>query len=197
MNVVLYGDSNTYGLSPNGSRYDNRYSNILKKHFNNKVNIYEEGLIGRTTVYDDYRPNRKALDDILDTLSKYENIDLLVVMLGTNDYKKNNAKNLNELKKGMNELLSVVSSKTKYLLIISPILLNEHIESLDSEYDHNSYLLSKEGYKVYNELARKYNALYLDAKAFAKAGADGEHFEEEGHIKLANKLIPIIEVLAN
>ena len=146
MNVVLYGDSNTYGLSPNGSRYDNRYSNILKKHFNNKVNIYEEGLIGRTTVYDDYRPNRKALDDILDTLSKYEHIDLLVVMLGTNDYKKNNAKNLNELKKGMDELLNIVSSKTKYLLIISPILLNDHIEILDSEYDHNSYLLSKEGY---------------------------------------------------
>ena len=197
MNVVLYGDSNTFGLSPNGSRYDNRYSNILKKHFDSKVNIYEEGLIGRTTVYDDYRPNRKALDDILDTLSKYENIDLLVVMLGTNDYKKNNAKNLIELKKGMDELLKIINSKTKKLLIISPILLNEHIESLDSEYDHNSYLLSKEGYKVYNELAKKYNALYLDAKELAKAGADGEHFEEEGHIKLANKLIPIIEVLAN
>lgn len=195
MNVVLYGDSNTFGLKPNGGRYENRYSNILKNHFDNKVNIYEEGLVGRTTVYSDNRPNRKAIDDIDITLSKYEKIDLFVIMLGTNDYKKNNAKTITELKKGMSKLLNKINNLNKYnkLLIISPILLKENIEDLDSEYDYNSYLLSKEGYKAYKELANDFNALFFDAKKVAKAGSDGEHFDEESHYNLASSLIKIIE----
>ena len=77
MNVVLFGDSNTYGLNPFGGRFENRYSMILKEYYENKVNIFEEGLVGRTTIYhDSKRPNRKALDDVDVILSKYDEIDL-------------------------------------------------------------------------------------------------------------------------
>ena len=195
MDVVLYGDSNTYGLMPEGGRYENRYSEILKKYFDLKVNIYEEGLVGRTTIYNDYRPNRKAIDDIDITLSKYKNIDLFVIMLGTNDYKKSNARSAKELKKGMNKLLNKINGfgNVKKILVISPILLSENIGSLDSDFDYNSYLLSKKGYTVYKELADNYNALFFDAKQVAKAGMDGEHFDEYSHMELANNLIKIIE----
>ncbi|MBP5445825.1 MAG: hypothetical protein J6Y28_06600, partial [Acholeplasmatales bacterium] len=188
MDVVLYGDSNTYGLKPEGGRYENRYSNILKQYFDLKVNIYEEGLIGRTTVYNDYRPNRKAIDDIDIILSKYRNIDLFVIMLGTNDYKIKNARNIKELKNGMNKLLTkIIDNKNiKKVLIISPILLSEDIEKKDSEFDYNSYLLSKEGNKVYKELASDYNALFFEAGLVAKAGSDGEHFDQVSHYNLAN-----------
>lgn len=194
MNVVLYGDSNTYGLMPNGGRYKNRFSNILKRYFDNKINIYEEGLVGRTTIYDDQRPNRKAVEDINQTLSKYKNIDLLVIMLGTNDYKKGNAKNIDDLKNGMRTLLNKILYKNdiKKLLIISPILLAKNIEELDSDFNHESYILSKNGFLAYKDLANEYNALFLDAKDLAKPGIDGEHFEESGHINIADNLINII-----
>ena len=197
MTVVLYGDSNTFGLNPNGGRYENRYSNILKKHYKDKLNIYEEGLIGRTTVYSDYRPDRKAIDNIDSTLDKFNKIDLFVVMLGTNDYKKNNAKNVIELKNGMNKLLNKIinTKEIKKLLIISPILLSEDIEKKDSEFDYNSYLLSKEGNKVYKELASDYNALFFEAGLVAKAGSDGEHFDQVSHYNLANSLIKIIDTI--
>lgn len=195
MDVVLYGDSNTYGLKPEGGRYENRYSNILKQYFDLKVNIYEEGLIGRTTVYNDYRPNRKAIDDIDITLSKYRNIDLFVIMLGTNDYKIQNARNIKELKNGMNKLLTKINNNKniKKVLVISSILLSENISNLDKEFDYNSYILSTNGSKVYRQLANDFNTLYLDAKEVAKAGSDGEHFDEFSHKSLANKLIEIIE----
>lgn len=195
MEVVLYGDSNTYGLKPEGGRYENRYSEILKKYFDLKVNIYEEGLIGRTTIYNDYRPNRKAIDDIDVTLSKYSKIDLFVIMLGTNDFKINNARSIKELKKGMNKLLNKIKAhgNVNKLLVISPILLSENISNLDKEFDYNSYLLSKESSIIYKELANNYNALFFDAKKVAKAGSDGEHFDEFSHKALANNLIRIIE----
>lgn len=194
MNVVLYGDSNTYGLMPNGGRYENRFSILLKKYFDNRINIYEEGLVGRTTIYDDERPNRKALDDINSTLSKYNKIDLLVIMLGTNDYKIGNAKNVDDLKNGMKLLLNKVlkNNDIKKLLIISPILLATNIEDLDPEFNYNSYKLSKISHLAYESIANEYNALFLDAKEFAKAGTDGEHLEEAGHFEIANNLINII-----
>ena len=116
-------------------------------------------------------------------------------MLGTNDYKIQNARNIKELKNGMNKLLTKINNKKniKKILIISPILLSENISNLDKEFDYNSYLLSTNGSKVYGQLASDYNTLYLDAKIIAKAGSDGEHFDEVSHIRLANKLIEIIE----
>ena len=198
MNVVLFGDSNTYGLSPLGGRFENRYSNVLKKHFDNKINIFEEGLSGRTTIYhDSKRPNRKALDDVDTILTKYGQIDLLVIMLGTNDYKKDNAKDINDVKNGMKLLLDKIYSikDIKKVLLISPILLSEYIGELDSDFDYNSYLLSCNSSKVYKELAENNNALFLDAKKYIQPGIDGEHFDEYGHVILAREIANIINSL--
>jgi lysophospholipase L1-like esterase len=196
MNIVLYGDSNTYGYSPDGKRYENRFSNILKNKYKN-YNIYEEGLVGRTTIYNDPRENRKAIDNIKETLNKYENIDLFIIMLGTNDYKINNASNLDDVKSSMDKLLNVIieSNIIKKLLIISPIALSKDIAKLDDNFNYNSYLLSLNSYKAYEELAKKYNALFFDAKDIASPGIDGEHLNIEGHLAIANKLIDIIDDL--
>lgn len=195
MNVVLYGDSNTYGYDPLNGRYENRYSNILKRYFNNRLNIFEEGLIGRTTIYDDYRPNRKSIDDIYETIFKYNKIDLFIIMLGTNDLKINNANNIDELKNGMNILLNKIikANNINKILLISPILLAKNIENLDQEFNYNSYLLSKKLSTIYKELALKNNLLFFDAKLIAKPGIDGEHINEEGHLALGNTLAKIIE----
>ena len=195
MNVVLFGDSNTYGFNPLGGRFENRYSSVLKDYFDNKVNIFEEGLVGRTTVYhDSKRPNRKALDDVDIILSKYDEIDLLVIMLGTNDYKICNARNINEVKNGMKLLLDKIYSinNIKKVLLISPILLSESISELDSDFDYKSYLLSRDSSNVYKELAENNNALFFDAKKVIQPGIDGEHFDEYGHLILAREIAHII-----
>lgn len=197
MNVVLFGDSNTYGFNPLGDRYENRYSNILKRHFRNKINVYEEGLVGRTTIYDDLkRPNRRAIDDVDVILSKYNPIDLLIIMLGTNDYKTVNARSKNDLRFGMESLLKKINSlNINKILLISPIHLSSDIHELDNEYDYDSYLLSLDGGIVYENLAKDYNTLFLDASIYAKPGIDGEHLDELGHFTLGKKIVGVIEEL--
>ena len=199
MNVVLYGDSNTYGYDPIKGRIEKRYSNILKEYFNNKINIYEEGLVGRTTIYDGIRPNVNALNNVDITLSKYNNIDLFVIMLGTNDLKYANAKNEKELKKGLSLLISKILELNiiKKILIISPILLSSDIENLDKEYNYNSYLLSKNMSNIYKEISNDFNTLFLDAKEYAKAGLDGEHLDEQSHKNLGLAIAKIIEDYGN
>jgi len=195
MNVVLFGDSNTYGYNPVGDRYENRYSNILKRHYMNRINIYEEGLVGRTTIYDDLnRPNRSSLGNVDIILSKYNEIDLLVIMLGTNDYKKTNAKSKADLRYGMESLLKKIKNlNIKNILLISPILLSENISDLDNEFDYSSYLLSKDASLIYKGIANDYDTLFLDASDYASPGIDGEHLDEVGHFNLGKKIAKVID----
>ena len=190
INIVVYGDSNTYGYSPDGSRYEERYGTILNKLLGDKYIVNEEGVIGRTTIYPDKREGKIAIDTIEDDLKKYNKIDLLIIMLGTNDYKQANARSLNELEYGMNKLLLKIKefNNISNTLILSPILLAKNIEGLDLDFDHYSYLLSTYANNVYRSLAQKYNLLFLDAKEVAFAGSDGEHFTKESHISLGNNI---------
>ena len=54
--VLCYGDSNTWGYSPiDGTRYarDVRWPGVLRNELGEGYLVIEEGLNGRTTVWDD------------------------------------------------------------------------------------------------------------------------------------------------
>ena len=54
MNILCFGDSNTYGYRPDGSgRFDadTRWTGLLQKKLGTNDRIIEEGLCGRTTVF--------------------------------------------------------------------------------------------------------------------------------------------------
>lgn len=91
MNILCFGDSNTYGYKPDGTgRFDTntRWTSLLQKKLGADHRVIEEALCGRTTVFqDDLREGRRGLDLIGVTLEMHNPIDLLIVMLGTNDCK--------------------------------------------------------------------------------------------------------------
>ena len=194
-NIVAYGDSNTYGYSPSGLRYSNRYSVILDRLLGENYQVFEEGVVGRTTIYDDERPGKKGIDSVNNELSKYNKIDLLIIMLGTNDYKSKNAQNIYDLENGINVFLNKIKgiNNINKILLVSPILLNEHIEGLDKEFSHNSYLLSTLASNIYKNIALKNNLLFMDAKNYASAGEDGEHFTQDSHIIFGSALAKFIK----
>ena len=92
MNILCFGDSNTYGYKPDGTgRFDTdtRWTSLLQKKLGADHRVIEEGLCGRTTVFqDDLREGRRGLDLIGVTMEMHNPIDLLIVMLGTNDCKQ-------------------------------------------------------------------------------------------------------------
>lgn len=194
-NIVLYGDSNTYGYSPDGSRYDERYGKVLKKFLGEEYDVFEEGVVGRTTIYSDKRVGKTAYETIDLELQKYKKINLLVVMLGTNDYKVNNAKTIEMLEYGVNKLISKIKDYNNIdkILLISPILLDENIELKDPDFNHNSYILSLCASVIYKNIAKKNNLYFYDAKNVAFPGSDGEHFTRESHISLGNALANYIK----
>ena len=91
-NILCFGDSNTYGYNPaDGSRFpeDVRWTGLLQeKAKGGGYRIIEEGLVGRTTIFEDsVRMGRKGSDFLLPLLETHYPVDAVVLMLGTNDCK--------------------------------------------------------------------------------------------------------------
>lgn len=198
MNILCFGDSNTYGYRPDGSgRFDEntRWTSLLQKKLGNDHRIIEEGLCGRTTVFsDELREGRRGLDMIGITMETHNPIDLLVLMLGTNDCKTRYNASAGTIAKG---LIQVIEKAKKYssqpfeLLIISPIHLGKGVgdEGYDPEFDLASERVADQLACEYQKVAHRYQAAFLDASQFSEPSEiDREHLDESGHAALAEAI---------
>lgn len=196
--ILCFGDSNTYGYIPGtGKRYNSkeRWTGILQQSLQNKeIEIIEEGVVGRTTVYEDsYRPGLNGSKLLPTALQRHGTIDTVVLMLGTNDCKTIYHATPEEIGAGIEQLIKQIKStapNTK-ILLVSPILLGERVweKDFDPEFNKNSVQVSKGLKKVYSSLAHKYGADFLAASDYAAPSeVDQEHLTIEGHRNLADAL---------
>ena len=105
-NKCFLATGNTWGYDPETSlRFTNRYTQLIQSELNDDV-IIEEGLNGRTLCQNDpYDPDRNGCLDIKRCIKSHLPLDVLVIMLGTNDAKRMYNTNVYSLEKGMNALL--------------------------------------------------------------------------------------------
>ena len=90
--IICFGDSNTHGYcAETDGRFDEntRWTCLLQAKLGDEYLILEEGLGGRTTCFDDpTHEGLRGLDYISPCLQTHEPVDLLIIMLGTNDTKE-------------------------------------------------------------------------------------------------------------
>lgn len=201
--ILCFGDSNTYGYRPDTKRRyqkDVRWTGILGKRFrDDETEIIEEGLVGRTTVFEDsLRPGRKGIDYLYPILETHSPVDQLVLMLGTNDCKACYKASPQVIGYGIERLIKEAKrfDESLKILLVSPINLGDEVwkEEFDPEFDTNSVEVSKKLKGVYSKLADKYNIQFLAASDIAAPSAiDQEHLDETGHQKLANAIYEILK----
>lgn len=88
--ILCFGDSNTWGSDPadDASRFPwpVRWPGVLQRLLGERCHVVEEGLGGRTTVVDDpFSPYRSGLSHLAPCLESHAPLDLVVILLGTND----------------------------------------------------------------------------------------------------------------
>jgi len=198
--IVCYGDSNTYGYNPeNGFRYEyeERWTTILQKELKDSAIVIPEGLNGRTTSFEDeLRPGRNGATYLDPCLHSHGPIDLVVLMLGTNDLKIRFQATPTDIGKGIDRLIKMIKSITpqkrqdgrsaKILLMAPP-----HFE--------RGISYSKRLAPIYEDWAKFHNIEFLDAAKYAKASEiDACHLTRESHRKLgemvAKKCKEILEI---
>jgi len=193
--ILCFGDSNTYGLIPGTkNRYatDERWTGILDSKVREKdFYVSEEGLCGRTTVFDDpFRQGRRGTELLPVILETHSPIDTAVVMLGTNDCKAYIDASANIIGLGAKKIIRQIKDHDSNIkiLLISPIFLGEDIyDGYDLEFNEKSVEVSKELGSVYEKIAKEEKVSFLKASDFAgPSEVDREHLDKDGHQKLAN-----------
>jgi lysophospholipase L1-like esterase len=191
--VLCFGDSNTWGYIPTLGQKDLRYppnqrwTGILQSKLPECV-IIEEGLNSRTTNIDDPDfSGKNGLKALPGVLQHHQPIDLLLIMLGTNDLKKKFNRQPHEIANGLEALVSLAREMgVRDILILSPA-----IPKLKSIYDSYQYsdlepkarLLAP----LYENMANKHGAFIIDiAKVVSSSDTDGAHLDQKGHEILAS-----------
>lgn len=113
--VLCFGDSNTYGSIPGeaGGRFgrDVRWPGVLARELGDGWHVVEEGLPGRTTVFDDpLSPYRRGAEYLPPCLASHAALDVVVIYLGTNDLKARCAAEPSDIAEGLAFLARVVRS---------------------------------------------------------------------------------------
>lgn len=212
--ILCFGDSNTWGCVPRwvdlgvpSERYDpdTRWTGRLSALLGEEYHIIEEGLGGRTSIYDfPGEPWRNGLPYFQPCLLSHRPLDLVVIMLGTNDLHACLNPTLEHLGDGIRALVDVVRATPKCgrsntpppILIVSPAHIKEALgrreiyPKLGGEYGED---LSYRFAAVYRQAAEELGCHFLDAAPYAQpSDADGLHWEPESHRRLAEAMAPAV-----
>jgi lysophospholipase L1-like esterase len=136
--VLCFGDSNTWGWDPEATALAGcpvrhgagiRWTGVLQASLGNTFRIIEEGLNGRTTVFEDpIEAGRNGRTYLEPCLLSHMPLDLVVLMLGTNDLKTRFSVPAGDIADGALQLVRIIQrsgsgpdrSAPKVLLLAPP-----------------------------------------------------------------------------
>ena len=205
INILCFGDSNTNGTNPAGGRWprDKRWPGILQRLLGEDYYVIEEGCGGRTTVFEDcLELDKNGRTQLRVALRTHRPLDLVVIMLGTNDMKQRFNLLPADIACGAAELGKLVESfdygagfPTPKVLLVSPIHLGESVEnSCYTGFAPGAVAVSKALAPYYKAQAAAHSWLYFDASTVAGPSAkDKLHMEAEDHEALARAFADIIK----
>ncbi len=203
--ILAFGDSNTWGLVPGshpGERYPwgVRWTSLLQEK-SSALQVAEEGLCGRTTIFEDgLRPGRKAVDSLGPLLESHYPLDGAILMLGTNDCKTFYNASAYVIGKGIERCLDILEKYVapEKILLISPLYLGEDVwrPEKDPEFGGESVATSRALKAVYSEIASRRGTAFLASSDYVTASTiDDEHMDEKGHRIFADAVYKRLEAI--
>ncbi len=192
--VLCYGDSNTWGFNPvTQDRFPitERWTGVLAHELGAGYRVIEEGLNGRTTLWDDpIEEWRNGKTYLLPCLWSHKPIDLVTLMLGTNDLKERFSVSAYDIAAGAGIIVDLTlrsgagpnGGSPQVLFMAPPVVarLTDYAEMFQ-----DAQAKSRKFAEHYQRVAKKYGCHFLDtAQIITSSDLDGIHFEMGEHRKL-------------
>jgi lysophospholipase L1-like esterase len=202
--VVCFGDFLTWGAMPDADgrqvlRYpqDKRWTWIMASDFGSYVEVVEQGLCCRTTNIDDpLQPNVNGANHLDYTLRTHAPLDVVVIMLGTNDTKYQYDRGASEITFGLSSLVKRVlagiacsssDGSPPKTLIVAPPPLGAVVAPWQQQLFFGSRAKTEELAHEYKSMTESLGVSFLNSgQIIAMDGADGVSLSVQGNILLGH-----------
>ena len=205
--ILCFGDSNTWGQKPDKTgRFpaNVRWTGVLQTILGDDYYIIEEGLSSRTTDLEySKKPGRNGRAYLDPCLDSHRPLDLVILMLGTNDLKTEFDRSAKQIAEATRGLIELIQEKTKTNIMSVPILLVSPIHIVDTAprfaefytgtYDHEAALKSQQLAIEMKRVADETGCQFIDAATVAEPGEDGSHMSEPSHPALGKTIAKIVK----
>lgn len=209
ISIVCFGDSLTWGFNPvDRSRYgyDLRWPRLMQAELGNTFHVIEDGLNGRTTVYEDpITGDKNGLAHLATTLKVHMPIDILVVMLGTNNLKARFCLSAEDIAQSLSRLLELTTrsecgpegSPPKVLLMAPPTTGDFAGTPFEAQFlGEKTQAISSKFKETYPPIAAQYGVTFFDTSTVVTASPlDAIHLAPEMQAPLAKAVAAEIRKL--
>jgi lysophospholipase L1-like esterase len=205
--IVCFGDSNTYGFDQEtGGRFPKsvRWPGVLSAALGGGVEVIEEGLNGRTTIWEDpYLDGRNGRTYLVPCLRSHAPVDVVVIMLGTNDTKTIFGRSAAEIAAGAGALVDIALASgcgpdggPPKVLLIAPPGPGEVTERSEIWGFGEAKAKGERMPGLYRTVATMAGVGFLDASTVAGVDPhDGVHLTPQGHASLGNAVAAAVRGL--
>ncbi len=213
--ILCFGDSNTHGYCADPSDCEDswgrfsqqeRWTGLLQQELGEEYHVIEEGLSGRTTVFPDpIEPGLCGVDFLLPCMKTHQPLDLLLLMLGTNDTKERFSVSSACISMGMSRMIQTAKTSTAWrngkanILLLAPppidpgILNTGFSETMGKDCVAKSQALGA----LYQQLAQDHQIHFLDMGSLGPVfnQIDFMHLSKVGHQKFSSALTQMIPTI--
>jgi lysophospholipase L1-like esterase len=202
--IVCFGDSNTHGADPSGgSRMSRevRWPRVMAQALGDGFEVIEEGLNGRVTVFESpLAPGRNGLSYLTPCLLSHAPVDLVTIMLGTNDLKRAYGLTAPEISGGAGVLVDAARSSLSgpdgnppRVLLVSPAPLGPVTERSEQWGMGASRAESERLAAMYRLVADSRNIGFFDAGSVAQVSPlDGVHLDVAACASLGTAMAAVV-----
>lgn len=204
--ILCFGDSNTWGYIPGSDheRYPEniRYPKVLQKLLGSKFEVIEEGLNSRTLVSEDKRLGKEGRNGskyLIPCLDSQDPLDLVILMLGTNELKEEYKKSPKQIADLFEKhFVRIILNREPQFRDKYPKLIIIGLPPVDEKKAFEKFVGATKKVKplnqLYSEIAEKNKCFFVDGGNLT-VGSDGVHLAKEGHFKLADILYKKIRTI--
>ncbi|MDZ4290042.1 MAG: SGNH/GDSL hydrolase family protein [Prosthecobacter sp.] len=211
--ILCFGDSNTWGFDPEGilapyprrHSLDVRWTGVLARELGGEWRVIEEGQNGRTTVHEDpFVVSRNGRTYLPACLESHKPIDVVTLMLGTNDLKSTHNVPPGEIANGAAILARMILSsdagpgnRPPKLLLICPPKIGDLSHLPDLALKIPDGVARSERFPLYfGRVAEALGCAYLNGQEVVEASkVDGIHLDATAHAKLGAAIAAKVQAM--
>lgn len=207
--ILVYSDSLSWGIIPLTRErlpFDRRWPGVMEIALcstGRNVRVVEDCLNGRRTIWDDpFKPGRNGLAGLAQRIEIHSPLELVIVMLGTNDFQSVHAYDAWHSSQGIAALISAIRTApiepgmtVPQVLVVAPPPIRTPKGPIAPKFrggDRKCAGLAEACKSVCDELGCRF---FDSGTIISTSNLDGVHLDADQHLILGRTLSQVVEPL--